>query len=73
LTLLQIFWMHRYGEVGSSFEAVRDDISVKEAVMVSFLETAGSDTESEVAGSRGILERRCHGPHLENATLSLTN
>jgi hypothetical protein len=38
---------------GSSFEAVRDDISIKEAAVVSFLETAGSDTESEVAGSRG--------------------
>jgi hypothetical protein len=38
---------------GSSFGAVRDDISIKEAVMVSFLERAGSDTESEVAGSRG--------------------
>jgi hypothetical protein len=32
---------------GSSFEAVRDDISVKEAVVISFLETAGSETESE--------------------------
>jgi hypothetical protein len=36
---------------GSSFEAVRDDISIKEAIMVSFLETAGSDTESAVVGS----------------------
>jgi hypothetical protein len=38
---------------GSSFKAVRDDITMKEAVVVSFLETAGSDTESEVAASKG--------------------
>jgi hypothetical protein len=37
---------------GSSFEAIRNDISVKEAVVVSYLETTGSETDSEAAGSR---------------------
>jgi hypothetical protein len=35
---------------GSSLEAVREDISAKEAVIISYLETAGSETDSEELG-----------------------